>query len=177
MTNTQLGTLEGIPGNGVQERQNKYVEHINRIMRTKILGTFVAPSQWRFPLTKEGTMGTLSMTNSHTRRVMNWIDLIIIEASISDVIKKERLLRCFRRYRAAMIILRKSTDYSEEEILTFQDHVEAWFRDWLGKGLWTRGVHKLYPHAVVLPCHEIYAGVEVFASILATRMGGFKCSH
>jgi hypothetical protein len=30
-----------------------------------------------------------------------------------------------------MIILRKSTDYSEEEILTFQDHVDAWFRDWV----------------------------------------------
>ena len=32
-------------------------------MQTQILGTVVAPSQWRFPLTEEGTMGTLSMTN------------------------------------------------------------------------------------------------------------------
>jgi hypothetical protein len=45
---------------------------------------------------------------------MNWID-VIIQVSISDAKKKERLLRCFLRYRAAMIILRKSTDYSDEE--------------------------------------------------------------
>jgi hypothetical protein len=130
MTNAQLGTLEGIPGNGVHERQNQYVHCITMIMRTQILGTVVAPSQWRFPLTEEGTMGTLSMTNNHTRRVMNWIDLII-EASISDANKKERLLRCFRRYSAAMIILRKSTDYTDDEISTFQDHIDAWFRDWV----------------------------------------------
>ena len=45
---------------------------------------------------------------------MNWID-VIIQVSISDAKKKERLLQCFLRYRAAMIILRKSTDYSDEE--------------------------------------------------------------
>ena len=41
---------------------------------------------------------------------------------------KQRLLRCFPRYREAVIILRKNTDLTEEEIATFQDHIDAWFR-------------------------------------------------
>jgi hypothetical protein len=30
-----------------------------------------------------------------------------------------------------LIILRKSTDYTDDEISTFQDHIDAWFRDWV----------------------------------------------
>jgi hypothetical protein len=28
-----------------------------------------------------------------------------------------------------------------------------------------------------LPCHEIHSGVEMFASILTARLGGFECSN
>ena len=131
ISNARLGTLERITGNGVNRRQDEYVNRITRIMRTQILGTVMAPSQWRFPLTEDGIMGTLSMDNNRTRAVMNSIELIIEESISNSNANKERLVRCFPRYRAAMIILRKNTDASDGEIATFQDHIDAWFQDWV----------------------------------------------
>ena len=146
ITNARLGRLEMITGNGVNQRQDEFVSRITRIMRTQILGTVMAPSQWRFPLTEEGNMGTLSMDNNRTRAVMNSIELIIEESISNSNANKERLLRRFPRYRAAMIILRKKTDATDEEIATFQDHIDVWFRDWVhvyGKEGCTNYTHML----------------------------------
>jgi hypothetical protein len=76
-------------------------------------------------------MGTLSMDNNCTRSVMNAIELLIVKSFPTVDANRDLLLRCFPRYRAAIIILRKNTDATEEEIATFQDHIDAWFQDWV----------------------------------------------
>jgi hypothetical protein len=76
-------------------------------------------------------MGALKMDNNRTHSIINEIELII-EGSFPDSDdNKQRLLRCFPQYRAAAVIIRKNTDLTEEEIATFQDHINAWFCDWV----------------------------------------------
>ena len=119
MSNAQKGTLEWMCAKSVNRRQEECVNRISHIIRTQILGTMMAPSQWRFPLTDEGMMGALSMDNNRTRSVMNSIELIIEESFPSSDANKHLLMRCFPRYRAAIIILRKNTDATDEEIALF----------------------------------------------------------
>jgi hypothetical protein len=146
ISNARKGNLDWIMAKGINRRQEQYVKRITSIMRSEILGTTIAPSQWRFPLTEEGTMGTLSMDNNRTRSVMNAIELLIVKSFPTVDANKDLLLRCFPRYRAAIIILRKNTDATEEEIATFQDHIDAWFQDWVkvfGKEGCTNYTHML----------------------------------
>ena len=86
------------------------------------------------------------MDNNRTRAVMNMIE-VIIEVSFSTTdTNKELLLRCFPRYRAAITILRKNTDATDDEIAIFQDHIDAWFQDWVkvyGKEGCTNYTHML----------------------------------
>ena len=104
---------------------------ITNIIQTRILGTLSAPSQWRFPLTDDGKVGSLSMDNNRTRAIINEIEAII-EVSIPDSNRnKAKLLRCFPHYRYALVILRKNTDYTDEEICQFQEHVDVWFCNWV----------------------------------------------
>jgi hypothetical protein len=140
------GILEWMESNGGKKRQQEYVNRMSSIIQTKVLGTVTAPSQWRFLLTEEGNMGALEMDNNRTRSMINEIELII-EGSFPDSDdNKQRLLCCFPQYRADVIILRKNTDLTEEEIATFQDHINAWFCDWVkvyGKEGCTNYTHML----------------------------------
>ena len=125
------GKLEWINASSMQKRQDDYIKCITNIIQTRILGTNDAPSQWRFPIAEDGSVGSLSMDNNRTRSVINQLELLI-EVSFPDSDpNKRRLLRCFPRYRDALTILRKSTDYTEDEIRTFQEHIDAWFCDWV----------------------------------------------
>ena len=146
LSNATQGNLEWIQSTAIKKRQDEYIQCITNIIQTKILGTFSAPSQWRFPLSEDGIMGSLSMDNNRTRSIMNEIELII-EASFPESDgRRRRLLRCFPRYRAALIILRKHTDYTQDEIIAFQEHIDAWFCDWVhvfGKEGCTNYAHKL----------------------------------
>jgi hypothetical protein len=146
LSNAQKGNLEWTESNGANKRQEDYVQRITTIIQTQILGTATAPSQWRFPLSDQGTMGTLSMDNNRTRSVMNSIELIV-EASFPDSDEnKSRLLSCFPHYRTAIVILRNDHDCTDEEILSFQAHIDAWFQDWVkvyGKEGCTNYTHML----------------------------------
>lgn len=146
LSNAMKGILEWTVSTGIQKRQDEYVKCITEIVQTRILGTLSAPSQWQFPLTDDGKMGSLSMDNNRTRAIVNLIEAII-EVSFPDSDhNKAKLLRCFPHYRAAIVILRKNTDYTDEEISIFQEHIDAWFRDWVnvyGKEGCTNYTHML----------------------------------
>ncbi|KAI2505590.1 hypothetical protein MHU86_8832 [Fragilaria crotonensis] len=147
LSNSQKGILDWTTG-GAKHRQDQYVHRISNIIGSQILGTVVAPAQWRFPLSDDGvSMGTLSMDNNRTRSIMNSIELLI-EVSFPNApdINRLRLLRCFPKYRAAMALLRKNTDLNEDEIATFQCLVDGWFNDWVkvyGKEGCTNYTHML----------------------------------
>jgi hypothetical protein len=86
------------------------------------------------------------MDNNRTRAIINEFELII-EVSFPDSDgNKRRLLPCSPRYRAALTILRKNTDYTPDEINAFQEHIDAWFCEWVsvyGKEGCTNYTHML----------------------------------
>ena len=131
ITNAIQGKLEWIHAHAVQKRQVDFIACITNIIQTQILGTNEGPSQWRFPLAEDGSMGTLSMDNNRTRSIVNEIELLIEVCFPDSDGRKRRLLRCFPRYRDALTILRKNTDYTDNEIKVFQEHIDAWFCDWM----------------------------------------------
>jgi hypothetical protein len=45
--------------------------------------------------------------------------------------RKHHLLQCFPHHREALLILRKDTDASEDEITKFQHHNDSWFSRWI----------------------------------------------
>ncbi len=146
LSNAIQGKLEWIKAKAIKKRQVEFIECITNIMQTRILGTYAAPSQWRFPLTEDGTMGSLSMDNNGTRLIINEFELIIEVSFPNSNANKRRLLRCLPRYRAALTILRKNTDYTANEIKAFQEHIDAWFCDWVsvyGKEGCTNYTHML----------------------------------
>ena len=132
LSNARKGVLDwSVAVKSINKREREYVRRITSIVQTRILGSIHAPSQWRFPLTDEGNVASLSMDNNRTRRVINSIELLV-DASFPDGSdNKERLQRCFPRYRAAIEILRKDSDVSEVEIRLFQGHIDSWFQDWV----------------------------------------------
>jgi hypothetical protein len=131
LSNAIDGKLEWVVSNAKKTRQEEYISRVTDIIQTKILGTHEAPSQWRFPLAEDGSMGTLSMDNNRTRSVINDLELIIEVSFPESDTNKAKLLRCFPHYRAGLTILRKTTDYSDEEIEKFQEHIDEWFGDWV----------------------------------------------
>jgi hypothetical protein len=146
LSNAVQGSLTWTSSNSLKKRQDEYVNRVTDIMQTRILGTATAPSQWRFPLTEDGKMGALSMDNNRTRATMNQIELLIDVSFRDDDPNKANLIACFPRYRAALVILRKDTDYTDAEILTFQEHIDAWFIKWVqvyGKEGCTNYTHML----------------------------------
>ncbi|KAI2505580.1 hypothetical protein MHU86_8822 [Fragilaria crotonensis] len=146
LSNAIQGKLQWIKAKAIKKRQVEFIECVTNIIQTKILGTYDAPSQWRFPLTEDGTLGSLSMDNNRTRLIINEFELLIeVSFPYSDA-NKRRLLRCLPRYRAALTILRKNTDYTANEIKAFQEHIDAWFCDWVavyGKEGCTNYTHML----------------------------------
>ena len=132
LSNAKKGVcLNWTVGNGINRRQEEYIQRITSIMQKEILGTTFAPSQWRFPLTEDGNLGTLSMDNNRTRRVVNAIELLIDASFDATDGNRDILLQCFPHYRSALLILRKDTDASDEEIRKFQDHIDLWFSGWV----------------------------------------------
>ena len=170
LSNARQEKLEWIKANAIQKRQDKFIKCITDNIQTKILGTYDAPSQWQLPLAEDGSMESLSMDNNRTRAIINKFELII-EVSFSDSDgNKRRLLRCFTRYRAALTILRKNTDYTPDEINAFQEHIDAWFCEWVsvyGKEGCTNYTHMLSSFHVMRYMQEM----EVPIQILAAGMG------
>jgi hypothetical protein len=131
LSNAIQGKLEWIKAKAIKKRQVEFIECITNIIQSRILCTYAAPSQWRFPLTEDGTMGSLSMDNNRTRLIINEFELIIEVSFPNSDANKRRLPRCLPQYRAALTILRKNTDYTANEINAFQEHIDAWFCDWV----------------------------------------------
>lgn len=131
LTNALQGKLEWVQARAIQKRQDEFVARVTKIIQTQILGSNDAPSQWRFPLAEDGSMGSLSMDNNRTRCIINELELLIQVCFPDSNANKRRLLRCFPRYRDALKILRKNTDYTEDEVEEFQEHIDAWFCDWV----------------------------------------------
>jgi hypothetical protein len=109
-----------------------YVQAVQNIVRTQILGTRRRPKQWRLPLSKDKKEVTqVKLSNKTTRKVMKKISLLIeyIYDKPEDEETKNTWLSLVGNYNPAMEILRKRSEYTDEEIDSFQEKVDDFYLD------------------------------------------------
>jgi len=103
---------------------------INRIVSTEILGSVGNPSQWECPCDRSRhELGVICLDNTKTRKVVNGMDKII-DLCI-DPVECLKWKECIAEYRNAIVLLRKKTDLSNEEVKRFQQHVDMFFVTWV----------------------------------------------
>jgi hypothetical protein len=104
---------------------------VEMTINQSILGSVECPSQWKFPYdVKEKKLKPLSFANYKTRKVINKMELLV-EVLVPEGDKKEKWCRLMPNYRAAMQLLRRKEDFTNEDIAECQNKIDFWFQDWV----------------------------------------------
>jgi len=114
---------------------NRYVDRIQNIVQRRILGSEVRPKQWRFPLKEnEKEVAKVSLSNNKTRRFVTGIDhlIAVIFHKEEDHVRRDCWLDMIEEYRLALTILRKRSDYSDEDTNEFQSLIGS-FKKYLSE--------------------------------------------
>ncbi len=112
------------------ERIKKYVEAIEKIFNTKILGDDDGPAQWCLPYDNENkTAGIICLDNNRIRKVMAEYEALV-DLSIHDQDRSVKYKASIHHYRIAISILREKREFTDDKIKEFQRHIDKWFRLW-----------------------------------------------
>lgn len=134
-------------GRSVGARWKKYVEDIEQLVNESILGTEENPSQWHFPLNETKTnVGMLRLDNNRTRLIVDDLEEII-NATCTDENRKTLWKRSLNNIRIALILLRKRSNYTHDEMNNFQRHVDLFAQDWVT--LWGESGITNYIHMLI----------------------------
>jgi len=146
---------------------------LNCIVCTKILGSMQNPSQWECPCDwARCELGIICLDNNKTQKVVNGLDLIINFCIALG--EQSKWKDCIADYRQAMLLLRKKTDLSNDEVKMFQQHVDAFFCG-MGVATVTQRCDKLHPHAWCGTYWRVPSPSPQPIQALATGVGGFQC--
>jgi hypothetical protein len=108
----------------------RFANNIQHIVNTRILGTVTRPKQWKLPLslTNDG-VGKVSLSNAKTRLFMDNISELVdyTFSSPEDAELKQIWDKMLQDYNEAMKILRKRSEYTDEDIKTFQLKIDSFF--------------------------------------------------
>lgn len=111
-----------------------YIERVESIVCKIILGTQWRPKQWRVPM-KEGVeeIGKVSLSNSTTREFMTGLAPLIdfIFEHPDDTELRNAWHELINVYNDAIELLRKPTDFSDDEIDKFQELVDDFYKKWI----------------------------------------------
>jgi len=122
-----------------QERRSagniaEYIAQVERIVSTRILGTQWRPKQWRVPI-KENCqeIASVSLSNTKTRQLMTCLEPLIdyIFQHPDDATARQDWLELLDYYNPAIELLRKPTEFSDEEIEEFQTLVDSFYEKWI----------------------------------------------
>lgn len=120
-----------------KQAQQLLVNDVGQVIRGQVFNTTRRDGFWRFPVeqSKDGSggleLGKISFTKGRARKVIEHIDLILILCYADDEQKMEQLSCAINSYRSAVEILRKKSNYTEEEVVQYQEHVNDWYRVWI----------------------------------------------
>jgi len=112
------------------ERIQRYVEHIEKIFNTTILGDEDGPAQWCLPYDKDNkTVGIICLDDNRIRKVIMEYEALV-QASVHDNARSEKYRVSIHHYRIAISILREKREFTDDRIKEFQLHVDEWFQLW-----------------------------------------------
>jgi len=163
---------------GKRERYNAFILDVNRLVNCNIMGSEGNLGQWECPRDdKKFELGDINFENGRVRRIINDIDSFIALCIVEDG-KPEKWKAAISYYQALIELLRKKSDFTNEQIDDFQLHVDSFFRLWVelcGQEGVTNYIHMLAAgHISEYLAHwrNLYAhsqqGWEAFNSLLKT---------
>jgi len=121
-----------IRGNG-SARFDQYVKDVERLINYEILGDEFNPSQWHFPLQQDVSpkrVGELKSDNNTARKLLT-NSMKLIEISITDNDRKELYISCINNILPSLTLLRKKTDFTDDDINKFQELFDEFFQRWV----------------------------------------------
>jgi hypothetical protein len=132
--------------NSELKRMHSFVHEVEGLFNESILGCHDNPPQWMLPIeVADRKIGTITMDNNRTRLIVRHINALI-DCCIVDVSKKNRYKSCIGKYRDAIIMLRKKSDFTDDQIVEFQRLLDDFFQEWVSldgdKGV-TNYIHML----------------------------------
>ena len=146
-SNCEDSTLYPNVGRSVKARFLKHATEMTELINTKILGDELNPAQFRFPFNEEqDNIGTIRISNPIARLIVSKIDLLISK-TCSNNSREVLWKRKTNNANLAVVILRKRTDYTEFEILKFQELIDMFAQDWLE--LWGKAGITNYIHMAI----------------------------
>jgi hypothetical protein len=146
LSHALMGTTYRYDTEGVETseagRMKAYFAEVHRVVNCEILGTTASPAQWDCPRDdKKKEIAAITMDNVRTRKIIDGIEKLVVvclpEPSESEdsppgaCSERAGWLKCIPSYREALIILRQKTDYTEDEISTFQKKIDIFANGWL----------------------------------------------
>jgi len=100
------------------------------IFNEKVFGSPGSPSNWKFPLESDGTMGEIKLSNWRARRVIEEIDSLIDYCIPADA-EKAQWKDVFTSYKAVIKALQQREDFTDPNIREFQMKADTFFRKWV----------------------------------------------
>ncbi len=126
-----------------------FVQNIQHLVNTRILGTAQRPKQWRLYLGKKNdTILKVSLSNKKTKKYMDNIAVLIDHIFQDDDAKRQKWHDMVRNYNRAMKILQKKNEYTDDDISEFQELIDNFFFSYIeecgaGKEGVTNYIHML----------------------------------
>jgi hypothetical protein len=108
----------------------RFAAQIQHIVNTRVLGSMTRPKQWKVPLSqKNDSVVKVSFSNKKTRLFMDNITHLVdyIFSSADDAEMKAIWRKMIQDYSDAMKILRKRSEYTEDDIKNFQLKIDDFF--------------------------------------------------
>ena len=126
-----------------------YIEEIELYVNTKVMGYEEQHTQWECTIEDKNNykkVGAICLDNNRARLVVQslrgLIDLCVAKEKRNIAWKKA----IHDHYNVAIAMVRRKEDFTNQDILDFQDHIDQWFQLWvklLSKDGVTNYVHML----------------------------------
>lgn len=116
-----------------KKRVDDFVKKVNGVMQSSVLGSEHNRSQWTLPLEADGAnlvIGDINMENTKVRAVILQLEEFVSFCCTTEE-EKQEYNELLPLYRESIVILRKKTDYTDEEIKQFQDRTDRWYQIWV----------------------------------------------
>ena len=119
-----------------ESAEGKRIEHfftdVESILNTKIIGDGMSPSQWQCPQADKDKkeIGTITLDNNRTRKVVNKMELLI-ELCLPNADEKCKWNNAIAHYRQGMFKLHCKEDFMSDMVIEFQKNIAAFFQIWV----------------------------------------------
>ena len=109
------------------------MKDVERLINYETLGDEFSPSQWRFPLQQDESPkreGELKSNNNASRKLLT-NSVKLIEISITDNDRKQLCMSCTNNMLPSLTLLRKKTDFTDDDIKKIQELFDEFFQRWV----------------------------------------------